>query len=234
MQGVVAAVLLVALATYVLATGPHIAHTYAIAPRCNPGCAAGGLTNVLSNLTRFVPEMNDVVTLAPVLIGMFWGAPMVAREIETGSIRLVLMQSVSRSRCLSTILLVVGIGSAVAGGLTSVMVTWWASPWDRYHDMPFGTFDVRDIVPIGCCMFAVALGALMGAMLRRTIPAMALTLLAYGVVIGAIGQWLRPHLLGDEMTSQYWPLQWTETSIYVVLAIALAGATIWWVRRRLT
>ena len=33
--------------------------------------------------------------------------------------------------------------------------------------------------------------------------------------------------------SRYWPLQWAEMSIYLVLALVLAGFCFWWIRRRL-
>ena len=38
--------------------------------------------------------------LAPAVIGMFWGAPLVARELEAGTHRLVWNQSVTRTRWL--------------------------------------------------------------------------------------------------------------------------------------
>jgi hypothetical protein len=33
-------------------------------------------------------------------------------------------------------------------------------------------------------------------------------------------------------TSRYWPLQWTETGIFLALAVALAGFCFWWLGRR--
>jgi ABC-type transport system involved in multi-copper enzyme maturation permease subunit len=137
--------------------------------------------------------MNDANQLVPVLIGMFWGAPLVAREIESGSMRLVLMQSISRTLWLSTRLLIGALGSAVFAGVTSLLVTWWARPWDHYNGgMDFGVFDVRDI---GYGVFAFALGVLIGTMLRRTLPAMVVTLVVFAGFVAAFGQWVRPQLL---------------------------------------
>jgi hypothetical protein len=34
--------------------------------------------------------------------------------------------------------------------------------------------------------------------------------------------------------SRYWPFQWYELAIYLGVALVLAGACLWWVRRRLT
>jgi hypothetical protein len=33
---------------------------------------------------------------------------------------------------------------------------------------------------------------------------------------------------------QFWPLQWTEFGIFLVLALALSGFCVWWIRRRIT
>jgi len=34
--------------------------------------------------------------------------------------------------------------------------------------------------------------------------------------------------------SRYWAFQWHELAIYLAVALVLAGACIWWVRRRLS
>lgn len=228
-QALVAVILLAALSAYVLVTAPHIAHAYSAAPSgCTDNC---GTDTALSNLTRLLPEMNDLVQLVPVIIGVFWGAPLVAREIESGSIRLVLMQSISRSRWLSMKLLVGAVGSALFAGLTSLMVTWWAGPWDRFNGLEFGTFDVRDIAPIGYGVFAFSLGAFVGLAIRRTIPAMVVTLVAFSAFVAGFGEWVRPTLPAAD---HFWTVQWTETSIYFALAIALGAASLWRARRHLT
>jgi ABC-type transport system involved in multi-copper enzyme maturation permease subunit len=185
-----------------------------------------------ANLTKLIPEFNDLVQLTPALIGMFFGAPLVAREMESGSIQLFLTQSVSRARWLGSKILVVSLGSAVVGGLTSLMVTWWASPWDHYNHLPFGTFDLRDIVPVAYSLFGFALGVFIGVLLRHTIASMAVTLALFGAALGAFGQWVRPHLPGFNVNSRYWTLQWTESLIFLGFALILAYAAVWWFRRR--
>ena len=42
-----------------------------------------------------------VMFLLPPLIGVFWGAPLVSRELESGTFRLAWSQSVTRSRWLA-------------------------------------------------------------------------------------------------------------------------------------
>ena len=66
--------------------------------------------------------------LAPALIGLFWGAPLIARELETGTYRLAWNQSVTRSRWTLAKLGIGGLASVAVAGLLSLMITWWASP----------------------------------------------------------------------------------------------------------
>jgi ABC-type transport system involved in multi-copper enzyme maturation permease subunit len=233
-QALVATGFLALLAIYVVVTGPHISHVFdAYVRNCRPVNSCNPVTSIrYGKLTKFLPEFDDLVTLTPALIGMFFGAPLVTREIESGSIRLVFTQSISRARWLGTKLVVVGVASAITAGLVSLMISWWARAWDHYNNLPFGTFDTRDVVPIAYSVFAFALGVLIGLLVRRTIPAMVTTLVLYGCANAAFGQWVRPHLYGFNVTSEYWTLQWIESLIYVMIALALGYASLWWMRRR--
>jgi hypothetical protein len=74
------------------------------------------------------------------------------------------------------------------------MVTWWSSPIDRVNTQPFGVFDQRDIVPLAYAAFAFALGVAAGVVIRRTIPAMVVTLVGFVGVRLAITSWVRPYL----------------------------------------
>ena len=71
----------------------------------------------------------DVAALAvPGLIGMFWGAALIAREFETGTFRLAWTQGVTRTRWLAAKLGITGLAAIAAGELFSLMLNWWASP----------------------------------------------------------------------------------------------------------
>jgi hypothetical protein len=75
------------------------------------------------------------------------------------------------------------------------MVTWWFSPLDRASGSPFSSFDYRYIVPLGYAAFAFTLGVALGMLTRRTLPAMAIALVAYFAVRLTVSFWLRPRLL---------------------------------------
>ena len=92
-------------------------------------------------------------------------------------------------------------------GLLSLLVTWWAGPIDDaiaagnddgtllgFPRIATPIFDARGIVPIGYTAFAFVLGVTSGAVLRRTVPAMAVTLVVFVAVQIAVPPLLRSHL----------------------------------------
>ena len=99
-----------------------------------------------------------VLAVAPAVIGIFWGAPLVARELETGTHRLAWNQSVTRSRWLATKLGFTVLATAVAVGILTLAITWWAHPIDGATGSSRGSlpsrltpisFAMRGIVPVG-------------------------------------------------------------------------------------
>jgi hypothetical protein len=173
--------------------------------RTQAAVAIGGLAIVAVVLAITGPHVFDLyglftwlgflVIVIPGIIGVFWGAPLVARELEAGTFRLAWTQSVTRTRWLVIKLAVIGLASMAVAGLLSLMVTWWASPFDRVAMNLFGTFDQRDIVPIGYAAFAFALGVTAGVLIRRTLPAMATTLVAFVTARLTFNYWIQPHLI---------------------------------------
>jgi hypothetical protein len=139
--------------------------------------------------------LSVLVVVAPGLLGVFWGAPLVAGELESGSFRLAWTQDVSRVRWLAARLAVSGLAAMAVAGLASWLVTWWAGPLDRAGLNQFGSFDSRDIVAVGYAAFAFTLGVLLGTLLRKTVPAMAATLLAFTAARVAFRLLARPQLL---------------------------------------
>jgi hypothetical protein len=335
-QALAAAAALAVLAIILVITGLRLAHLYGASGI--PGCQVhGDCAALVSNFTSEVrasaidTALSDLgiglLLVTPAIIGVFWGAPLITREIETGTFRLAWNQSVTRTRWLAIKLGLIGLASMATAGLLSLMVTWWASPIDRVTGLPDGRngppaftrfapvlFATRGITPIGYAAFAFALGVTAGVLIRRTVPAMATTLAVFAAVAIVMPLWIRPHLAapahvstaltsasidewstsgngghmsvggivnlpgawviskqtltpaGQEFTgpaphacmsssstgsacltslsglhlrqqvtyqpaSRYWAFQWYETAIFVMLALALAGLCIWWIRR---
>ena len=334
---------LAGLAVVLALTGPHLAHLY---DTTVASCASHGTCDTAGDLflrhdTQLRGLLSILTWVVPVVLGVFWGAPLVARELESGTFRLAWTQSVTRTHWLVTKLALGALATMAAAGLVSLAVTWWASPFDRLTLDRFSpdVFSERGIVAVGYAAFAFTLGVAAGVVIRRTLPAMAVTLVGFVAVRQMFATWVRPLLLapshlhvtlgggtpvgfgksdsgpftlwpeppnlpnawvyttrivddhGRELTSQalsracptltdlgprpptaggaravapapqqvanalhdcvtklaasyhevvtyqpagrYWTFQWYELAIFLAVATALAGFSVWWVRRRL-
>lgn len=197
-QSLVAIGALAIVAVAVAINGPHLIHLYntkVATCAANSDCSAVTAAFLRNGRTMRI-WLGVAVIAIPGVIGIFWGAPLVARELETGTFRLMWTQSVTRTRWLAVKLAVIGLASMAVAGLLSLAVTWWASPLDRARMDVFATFDQRDIVPIGHAAFAFALGVTAGLLIRRTLPAMATTLVAFVAARLGFIRLVRPHLMG--------------------------------------
>ena len=163
-----------------------------------------GRTNFTDQDTLFVGTILALYLL-PAVIGVFWGVPMITRELESGTHSLVWNQTVTRKRWLATKLGFGLLAAMVAAGLLGWAVSWWASPIDALSavDTDRGAmariapavFGARGIVPIGYAAFALVLGVAAGMVLKRTVAAMAVTLVTLAAVLILVPNFVRPYLL---------------------------------------
>lgn len=158
---------------------------------------------------------TGLVYAVPAVIGVFWGAPMVARELEAGTHRLVWTQSVTRTRWLVSKLAITGLAALVVG-LLGLALTWWAGPIDDaiaagFADQGdlFGVprispvlFGARGILPAALTLLALTIGVTAGLLLRRTVASMAVTLVAVVGIQIALPMYVQPHLLDPEVVAQ--------------------------------
>jgi ABC-2 family transporter protein len=143
----------------------------------------------------------------PALIGVFWGAPLITREIEAGTLGLAWTQSVTRKRWLVVKIGLIGLVAVATAGVLSFLVGWWAHPVYEaslkaavrgptgINRFPPALFGISGIAPIGYAAFGFALGLAFGVLIRRTLPAMAATLGVFAGIQVAWPQLIRPHLL---------------------------------------
>lgn len=214
-QALVAAAALAAFAITLVITGIGVRDRFSAAGL--PGCRAHhNCEQLATNFVNQLPASGPyepifavgalVVYVVPALIGLFWGAPLLARELETGTYRVAWNQSVSRHRWLAIKLGLIGLAATATAGLFSLLITWWASPMDRALSLAglnsaIGLvrldptlFGARGIAPVGYAAFALALGVTLGVLIRRTLPAMAATLAVFAGVQFVWPNWIRPHL----------------------------------------
>ena len=211
-QGIAAAAFAAVLAILLALTGPHMAHLYdssGLGTCTGANCQQFSLT--FSNKLPWFDTVLyliglGIMLLAPAVIGVFWGAPLITHEIEARTLPLTWNQSVTKTRWLAVKLGLIGLASVATAGLLSVMLTWWSSPLDSTFEIPYGhrlllerlgpvLFDTRDVAPLGYAAFAFALGVTAGMLTRRTVSAMAATLGAFAALQFAWAEWIRAHLV---------------------------------------
>jgi hypothetical protein len=197
------------------ATGPHLADLYNAAGLGS--CAGSGNCATAQRIFADNVKADNlygllyfaaiaVVYLMPTVMGMFWGAPLLARELDAGTLRLTWTQGVTRRRWLALKLGLGGLAATALTALLSAAVTWWAAPFDRAASLPdtdqglrlpnrFNQviFGAHDIVPIGYAAFAFTLGVGVGMLVRRTLPAMAITLAALVAIQVTVPVAIRAH-----------------------------------------
>lgn len=197
-QAYLAAAAFAAFAVLLLVTGRQMASQYHSARiSCAASHTCGNLANTLTLGTPVLSLLVTLTVVVPCLLGVFWGGPLVARELETGTSQFAWMQSITRSRWLTIKVGWALLAAAAWGGAVAALVTWWSSPVNALNHQNFqpSQFDIQGIVPVGYALFAVALGIAAGTLLRRTLPALAITIGVFTFLRLVIGQDLRSHYL---------------------------------------
>ncbi|MGH8878894.1 MAG: ABC transporter permease [Stackebrandtia sp.] len=176
--------LLVVVGVVLLASGIEAGHY--IAEHAPPGCpgdaAECGAVNGAIN-ERYWTIYNAIGFLpiaGPALIGAFWGAPLLAREFERGTHKLIWTQSITPGRWLAVkIAVLAGILVASAAAFSAMTQAWLdvfapAQASDSSFNNP-GKFALLGVAPAAWWLFAFAVGVAAGAVFRRVIPAIAVT-----------------------------------------------------------
>jgi hypothetical protein len=132
---------------------------------------------------------------APAVAGVFIGAPLLSADFERGTHLLTWTQGMTRRHWAAANLSLLMALSALAAAVTAIGAQMWIAHLPNTFDSTWGIYDVQAPVVFSYVLFAVALGAAAGAVLRRTVPAMAITLAAFIAVRVAFVQLVRPHLL---------------------------------------
>jgi hypothetical protein len=219
-QALTAAAALAAFAILLAATGPQLASRYAAS--AITGCHVGGCQSAaitfLSQLqaSSAYPVVYLLglafILVAPAITGIFWGAPLIARELETRTFALAWNQSITRTRWLVVKLTLTGLAAMAITEAFSLIYAWWADPIRKAIDLGGSTslfsgnrfssfiFAAHGVTPLGYAAFAFTLGTAAGALLRRTVPAMAVTLAIFAAVQIAMPLWVRPHLIPPDHT----------------------------------
>ncbi|QFR98090.1 hypothetical protein GBW32_28930 [Streptomyces tsukubensis] len=138
--------------------------------------------------TPFSSAFNDLfydpatlISLASFCVALFAAGPLTGREMESGAVRLAWSQSVSPARWLAARLALPALALTVGTGLLVVL---YRLLWSANSGLLVAGFTPRRLyfsmgpATVAVPLLALAVGALCGLLLRRTLPAM----LAAGVV----------------------------------------------------
>lgn len=155
-----------------------------------PGSSSGCMSAADSYYSASQFSSTGVVVgfLIPGLLGLVLGAQIVAREFGQSTNRLAWTQSISRTRWLLLKLAVGALASAVLVAALTPVFQWWTGAVQRGDRIVPLNFDISGIVPVAYALFAFMLGALLGALVRRTGWAFAI-----GVPVFAAFRYLERH-----------------------------------------
>jgi ABC-type transport system involved in multi-copper enzyme maturation permease subunit len=202
-----------ALAVYVWIAGRHLHDAYAAAAACHPASSPAcselqdrfnGMNSVLAN--------GYVLLVVPALIGAFVGAPVLARELETGTFRYAWTQGFGRWRWTLAKLVPLAVVVTASAGALSVLLSWYYQPYFATGNetlglaelSPFtdGLFYLRGVAFAAWTLAVFAIGGLAGMLIRRVVPAIVATLAAYTGLVLAARPYLRQHYLTPLITSK--------------------------------
>jgi hypothetical protein len=178
---------LVATAGTIVAIGVGLLVHAVVTSTAMAGRSGVALDQLLDDRVGEVYRLLTWLPGAPALIGLFWGAPVLTREVERGTQVLVWTQSVTRQHWIATKLAVLAAAVTVSGLALGAMVTAWqrtfaGSPYAARFNEP-GIFTSTGVAIGAWWLFAFTLGTAAGALTRKMLPAMVITLAVFVVAL---------------------------------------------------
>ncbi len=202
-----ATALLGGLAAYLWRTGLQLHHAYTAATACRPASSTACeimTSDFLSTYDHTATVIPSLLQAVPALIGAFVAAPVLARELESGTFRYAWTQGFGRWRWTLAKLVPLAIAVTAAAGVFSLLFSWYYQPFiadGQYSPLAAIVFDLTGIAFAAWTLAAFAIGALAGMLIRRVVPAIVATLVAYAGLALAAGIFLREHYLTPLVTS---------------------------------
>jgi len=132
----------------------------------------------------------------PLLLGMFWGAPLLSREYEENTAKLLWTQGASRRHTLLVsigwMVLLAGLFGLACSGLSG----WWVTT-DKFLSSRFSLigFDTSGLMPIVYAIFGIMLGIFCGAYFKKALLALGVTLIALVLLLYGWGTYVRPYYI---------------------------------------
>jgi ABC-type transport system involved in multi-copper enzyme maturation permease subunit len=199
--------LLGALALYLLITRLRMGSAYASVASCRPAgsAACSAVANLFNTHWWLQAEIaTGVLQGMPALIGAFAGAPILARELESGTFRFAWTQGVGRIRWTVARLALPAVTVVAATAAFSQLFGWYFYPFfadgqDSRFSPQF--FNLTGIAFAAWTLTAFAIGIVLGVLNRRVVPAIAASIAASAGLLLVTVLYLRPHYQAPIVTS---------------------------------
>ena len=172
-------VLIGALAGYLVLTGQRLRSAYDEVAACRPPVHTPECQFKWADFANSYGDpglIGAVVLLLPGIVGAFVGAPLLARELETGVVRYSWTQGVGRIRWAVGLVVPAAVGVALVTGGLGVLMAWRDQPlFDAglRHRLDPSIFPTMGVAVSGWALLAFSGGLLAGLLWRRVIPAIA-------------------------------------------------------------
>jgi ABC-2 family transporter protein len=197
-------------AVYLLITGLPMHSAYGAVSACRP-LSSSSCRQVADNFLQSYSQRSTITAgllqALPALIGAFVGAPVLARELETGTFRYAWTQGFGRARWTVAKLTSLAVAVTLAAGAFSLLCTWYYQPIisaggdSDTSSLAPTIFDLRGIALPAWTLAAFAIGALAGILIRRVTPAMFATIALWVGLAFLTGAYLRPRYEAPLVTS---------------------------------
>src|SRR6266566_8944429 len=180
-EGLIVLVVLAVIGVFLLMTGLEMANSFQQLVLSNCLISKNSSCGELEMAFRIVQAGPLLALALPLLPGALVCAPLVTREVEQRTHLLIWTQSITRMRWLTVKLaLVLGAGLLASGALLALL-SWWNSPSVQIYGDSFSTrvYDTSGPVWVAIALLALALGLFAGALTRRTVAAIFLTVVLF-------------------------------------------------------
>jgi ABC-type transport system involved in multi-copper enzyme maturation permease subunit len=199
--------LIAVMAVFLLARGHQMRDAYATVQACAPQATAkcGFAYSVFRDTYASTGPLAAVFVWMPAIIGAFAGAPLLARELESGTFRYAWTQGAGRTRWMVSLTAAGVLGVAAVAAAFGLLISWYQEPLftsgieQRMHA---SVFPVIGIAVVGWALAAFALGVFFGLLTRRVLPALAIALAVWTGMAFLVAGVLRPNYAAPLVTSK--------------------------------
>jgi ABC-type transport system involved in multi-copper enzyme maturation permease subunit len=222
-----AAYIAIAIAIVVESQPTHAAFASFVANSCvshplHPSCST--MSNNFAARTDIFTAFVIALNVLPVVVGVFLGAPLVAREFESGTYRFAFTQTISRSRFLLSALTMCAMFVVAGGVVLGFLIESWAHPLEvvgvESAWLP-GIFDSTWFTLPAWSLAGLVLGVSIGTIVKRTVVAMVATFAVVGGLVVLSTADILPYLLpaAHNTASRFWVFQALIGAVLCILAV---------------